>query len=238
MTKKIFSAVALCALLFSTHADITMQEKQTTITKGKKGEETESETATIWVTADKLRRDTPKQSTVIRLDKDMAILIDHEKKSYQEVPFSAISSAASQTQDMSGLPPMLQNMMKMNVKIEPTTETKTIGSWHCTKYNQTLEIAGGTTISEMWASEDIKVNTELFQKFHTALFLHTGMKQIAGNLLEEIKKVKGYVVYSKSTTKIMGTESVTTSELTEIKEANAPEGTYEIPAKYKKKKFE
>lgn len=229
--------VLLCASVVSLKADVYMSEKHTTISKGKKGDETSSETATYWIAKDKLRRDTPGQSTIVRLDKDLAYIIDHKKKSYQEIPFSSITE--SQAPDMSELPPMIQNMMKMKVTIEPTSETKNVGEWSCTRYNQTIEIAGGKTVSEMWATEDVKVNTELFRKFHTSMFLQQpAMKQIAGNLLKEIEKVKGFVVASNSITKIMGTEVSSNSEVTEVKESDAPEGIYDLPPKYKKKKWE
>jgi len=56
--------------------------------------------------------------------------------------------------------------------------------------------------------------------------------------MRESEKLKGYAVSSTSHTKMMGQESKSTMEVLEMKDGTAPEGTYEIPAKYKKKKYE
>lgn len=234
--KMIHLGFLICISLYSLNADIYLKEKQTTISDGDK---TQNETSTYWITEDKLKKDSPGQSIIIRLDKNAAYIVNHGKKSYQEISFEEIANAAPQTQDMSGLPPMVQNMMKMKVTIVPQSEKKSIGEWNCNRYDQTIEIAGGTTVSEMWATKDVKVNPELFRKFHTAMFLKSpAMAGIAGNFLEETKKIKGFVVSSKSVTKVMGTQVESSSELTEVKDDKAPKGTWDIPANYKKESWD
>jgi predicted hydrolase (HD superfamily) len=98
---------------------------------------------------------------------------------------------------------------------------------------------GTTTTSELWATEDVKVDPGIVRKFMASLFLkQQSTKDLAAQLLKEYEKIKGFVVYSVATSTIMGKETRSTSEVREVKEsATAPAGTYEVPAKYTMKKW-
>ena len=51
---------------------------------------------------------------------------------------------------------------------------------------------------------------------------------------EQFKKMKGFPLANTTTTNIMGRRSVTTSEVTSIKEGAIPPSAWEIPAGYTK----
>jgi hypothetical protein len=133
----------------------------------------------------------------------------------------------------------MASMMKMEVTIEPTTETKTINGWNCTKYLQTLKMMGTETVSELWATTDVKIDPGMVTKFFSSFYLKSkAMKNLAAQMQKEYGKIKGFVVYSVTTSSVMGKDSRTTSEMKGMKEAAAPAGTYDVPAKYKQKKAE
>jgi hypothetical protein len=137
-----------------------------------------------------------------------------------------------------GMPGMFANMMKMEVTIEPTAETKTINKWSCTKYLQTMKMMGTSTTSEMWATEAVKVDPAIIKKFMASFFLKAqSTKDLAAQLMKEYEKIKGFVVYSVTTSTIMGKETRSTSEVREVKAAAAPSGMYEVPATYTIKKW-
>jgi hypothetical protein len=127
----------------------------------------------------------------------------------------------------------------MEVSIEPTKETKTISGWNCTKYLQTVKMMGTSTTSELWATTDVKVDPAMVKAFFSSVYLkNKAMKNVAAQMQKEYEKIKGFVVYSVSTINVMDKESRTTSEMKGMKEAPAPAGTYEVPAKYKQKQMQ
>ncbi len=231
---------AICIMSTIATADIFMKQQTTTVS-GKK-EKTTTEETTVWIAEDKMVSQGTESTMIVRLDKDVAWAIDTKKKTYVEIPLSTLiptDGSNEQQEAAAALPGMFANMLKMKVTVEPTTETKQIRDWNCTKYNQTVEMTGGKTTSEMWVTEDIKISQDLVKKFSAAFMAQNpGLKQLGAEMMREAEKIKGYVVYTSSQSKMMGQESRSTMEVVEMKEDTAPEGIYEVPAKFKKKKYE
>ncbi len=193
----------------------------------------------MWIAADKLRMDGGNESVLLNASKDSIYLIDNKKKTCTGVDMSIIGNGPAKGEAMpAGMPGMFANMMKMEVTIEPTTETKTINNWACTKYLQTMKMMGTISTSELWATKDVKVDPAMIRKFMASFFLRSqSTKDLAAQMMKEYEKIKGFVVYSVSTSTIMGKETRSTSEVREVKESSAPAGTYEVPAKYSMKKW-
>lgn len=224
--------------------DMYMAHKQSTDSykKDKKDGETETHTTTQWFAGDKLRSNNGDESIIMRLDKDTIYTLDNKKQTYSAMQASTLGVPANVTNDEQ-VPAMVASMMggmlKMEVTIEPTTETKKIGQWNCTKYNQTVEMMGVKTTSELWATEDVVIDKKLLDKFFASQFMtKPGMGEFAGKMQKEAEKIKGCVVYSKSVTTSGNKRTETIDEVTEIKEQAAPQETWVVPAKYKMKKAE
>ena len=64
------------------------------------------------------------------------------------------------------------------------------------------------------------------------------MKEMPGfeKIIQEMKKVKGVIVYQTATVKMMGAEVTSTTEVLECADKTSPAGTCDIPAGYKKVK--
>jgi len=226
-------------------SEIFMAHKITTDSykKDKKDGETEVRTSTQWFAGDKLRSDNGNESVLMRLDKDSIYNIDHNKKTYFAFQASTlgmpVESEAEGEQVSAMVSSMMGNMFKMEVTIEPTSETKKIGKWNCTKYNQVIKMMGVTTTTELWATEDISIDKKLLDKFMASQFMSkAGMQDMAAKMQKEVEKIKGCVVYSKTVTTMGNKRTETIDEVTEIKEETAPQETWVVPAKYKMKKPE
>ncbi len=226
-------------------SEIFMAHKITTDSykKDKKDGETEVRTSTQWFAGDKLRSDNGNESVLMRLDKDSIYNIDHNKKTYFAFQASTlgmpVESEAEGEQVSAMVSSMMGNMFKMEVTIEPTSETKKIGKWNCTKYNQVIKMMGVTTTTELWATEDISIDKKLLDKFMASQFMSkAGMQDMAAKMQKEVEKIKGCVVYSKTVTTMGNKRTETIDEVTEIKEQTAPQETWVVPAKYKMKKPE
>jgi len=192
-----------------------------------------------WITPTKVRTNEGDQSSIFDVEKNVLITIDHAKKKYMEIPLDFSGAPASEEQqNMTNLPAFMQNMMKMEVTVQPTSDEKEINQWHCRKYLQNLKMSMGTTDSEIWASNDVHINMDVYRKFNAALMAsQPGFYKMLKDMMKESEKIKGVTVFQKSTSKIMGKTYESTTELIEVKEVEAPASLFIVPAGYKQEKF-
>lgn len=235
-------------------ADVYMKQKTHTDAfqvMGKSQPE-KNEIMIFWLGENKARTDmeTAKTSSILLADKKIVVMIDHNKMQYAEMSVDfdkMISDAAAagagddpdKAKAMEKMPGFMKNMMKnamgdMSAKVTETGETKKIGDWNCRKYLiETNMGMAGTTASEAWATEDLKIDyTMAFTAANAMMASMPGFEKI----VQEMKKIKGFVVYQTSTIKVMGSEVKSTTELIEAGNKDAPAGNYDVPAGYKKVK--
>jgi hypothetical protein len=229
-------ATADTCLKFKMHTDgYTIMSKEIPASDG---------ITTTWLSGNAARIDNGSDTTIlVHLDKNMVYFLDNKHKNYSEISLDAITkstqAAAGQSgasgEEQAGMAAMMQGMMgmmKITATVTPTAEKKKIGSWNCDKYALTQTMGmGGTTTSELWASQEIKVDPEFYAKFSNFAFVKfTGYAEA----LQEYKKIKGVPVLIASSSEVMNTAIKSTQELQEAKEASAPAGSFEIPKGYKK----
>lgn len=226
----------------SAFADIYMKQKQHTDAVTVMGQ---TQPATdlineIWLTADKVVVLNGQQKTIMDIDKKTMIMVDHKEKSIIEIPMD-FSKGMGKKKDISAeekaqFQKMMGKMMQMDIKVEETNEKKKIGKWNCRKYIQTTKMAFGTISSEIWATEDIEVDTDLYAEYAVGMLSKVpGMNQNMDAIKQEIKKIKGVQVYSEQNTMMMGQTMKSSLELIEFKKENAPAGLFDHPAGYQKK---
>lgn len=195
----------------------------------------------IWITDEGIRSDNEDQSMIILLKKGESYMINHKDKTYMVLSGKMsenVGRKSGEKVDMAQLQNMMKNMMKMEISVNATGEKKKIGKWSCKKYIQTIQTMMGPMESEIWASEDIKLNTGVYAKYAASMFsAMPGMQAMVESLEKEMKKIKGVTVFSKSTNTIMGQSIESTTELLEVKEGKAPKGILDIPSGYKEMKI-
>jgi hypothetical protein len=230
-------------------ADMCLKQKhhQDAFTMMGKTQPAKDYTGTMWITTDKARNDMDDKSTIVRLDKNVMIVLDHTKKKYMEIPLNFAEAAAKQAEkegaseeEMAKLPEAMRNLMKgamkMNVAVTETNERKTINGWNCRKYIQKIE-GMMSSESEVWASQDVKLDAKLLAKFSAAFMaMNPGLKESLGDLQKQMEKIKGVAVLTIAESSVMNTKMKSSVELIEVKEGSAPAGIYEAPVDYKKGK--
>lgn len=194
---------------------------------------------TTWITDDKMRSDDEDQSIIVRLDKQVIYAVNHKEKSFIEIPMDAAKSLVDKGDEQAAeMMQMMQGMMK-NIKatVTETGEKKKINAWQCTKYLKTITLPMGQVTSEVWATQDIKLDYELFARVAASMMaVQPGMAGAMDDMIEEFKKIKGVPVLTITTTKIMNSEIKSSEELLEVKEDTPPAGTYDLPKSgYKEK---
>lgn len=232
-------------LALPARADIFMKQKVHTdaMQVMGKSQPAKDTTMSIWFTENKARMDQEGgTSSILLADQKILYLIDHNKKQYSEMPLDfdkmlneAAGDDPEKAEAMAKMPGFMKNMMQgMSAKVTETGETKTIGAWSCRKYLIEMNLGmAGTTNSESWATEDLKLDyTKVFTAANAMMAAMPGFDKI----IQEMKKVKGVVVYQTTKAKVMGAEVGSTTELLEAGDKAAPAGTYDLPAGYKKVK--
>jgi hypothetical protein len=258
--KRIPYTLAIAALVFfvfataQARADIYMKQKTHTgaLTVMGQTQPEKDEIMVFWLGENKARTDqeTGNTSSILLGEKKILYMIDHNKKTYAEMPLDldkmfdeAAGAAAGDDPEMAEakkkMPAFMKNLMKgamggMSAKVTETGETKKIGSWNCRKYLIEMEMGmAGKTNSEAWATEDLKIDYGLyFTSANAMLASQPGFDKI----IKEMQKVKGVIVYSTAKVSVMGSDVTSTTELLECSDKSAPAGNYDIPAGYKKVK--
>ncbi|MBN2070169.1 MAG: DUF4412 domain-containing protein [Candidatus Krumholzibacteriota bacterium] len=242
--------IAVLSLLFicgSSHADTWM--KQVSHTDGftimGQTQPAKDETSVTWIGKDHARIDLADGSSVIVIpSKDILYFLNHAEKTYAETSMDlnkaidkAVEDETAGDEDAKAMAEKMKGMagamMKFDASVTETSETKKIKDWDCRKYIITLAMPMGKSTAEAWATEDINVDPGLYWSASNAMMAnYDGFAEV----MKEMKKVKGIIVYQEAKSEAMGAEVRSTIEIVEISEKAAPSGTYDIPKDYKKSK--
>lgn len=239
----VFSLIVALGMATAANADIFLKQKQHTDAMTIMGQTQPAEdvVSEIWITPDGIRSDAQEESTIMLLDEEKLILMNHSDKTYMVHPMGMDKTMQAAGNDQSpeekaAMQGMMENMAKMDVSVAPTGETKTIREWECKKYRLTMDTMMGRIVNEVWATEDLKVDQALYDRLNTAMMAAMpGMQQAIKDVQAEMKKIKGVQVKTISTQQIMGKSRETITELLEYKEGDAPADLLDIPDGYQKR---
>ena len=236
--------MCLLALAVPGHADTFIKQVTNTDAVEMMGQKqpATSDTGTAWYAADKACMiNADGNTTVYRADKGVMYMVDHNKKAYAEVPLTwlkdamagavAEAEAEAENPEMAEAMKMMGGMMKFNVTVTPTEETKKIRDWDATKYIVEIDMGMGKVKSDTWAAPSLEVDVTAFMAMSNAMM---AMFEGFDSGIEEMKKIKGMPVLSTSEMMMMGTVLKGSTELLEFSEKDAPAGIYDIPEGYEK----
>jgi hypothetical protein len=242
-TLLLISAIGIGMLAPEVHADVFIKQQHHTEGFEMMGRSQPSRDLVqkMWLSADKARSDMENHSVIVRLDKRVSYFLDHSRRTYSELPMDLSQSDRSRSdgrsspEDRATRNPMGRSMPRLSLKITETGETRKIGQYHCRKYIQRVESVMGPVTSEIWTTEDLKMDMELYARFSLALmtFQPGGRETMKANLAET-RKMRGVPVLSLTTTRIGEAEVKSRVDLVEFREEQAPPGIFEIPADYRR----
>ena len=173
------------------------------------------------------------ESIIFDSEKGSIFMVNHEKKEYSQVSMNLFGGGsdedASKDNNMAKMMQAMGGSMKVTVVL--TDKTDKIGDWDVQLYNVELAIAMMPSKQEIWATKDIKIDYSLYNAVSNGM-----MAQMPGfeKIVEEMKKIEGIPVKTVTRTSAMGSEMVTTTNLIEFAEKDAPDGIFDIPEGYKK----
>jgi hypothetical protein len=244
----IVSLGLLVAFTSLANADVMITSKTHTEAFEMAGQKTPAsdETIVTWLSESKARMDQgDTASWIIHTEDETVTMLDHRNKTFMEIQLGegGIEGMAMPGMEaaMEGMSPeeaeqmqkmmggMMKQMMQLKVEVTETGDEKKIKDWTCERYVVNTEVGASVSSAETWATEDIAVDFELFNAISRAFMSIMPGYEAA---LEEMSKVKGVTVYSENTTQVMGATIKSTTELLEYKNADAPEGAFDVPEDY------
>lgn len=249
MQKRTYSIglVALIAVMMVSQgtamADIFMKQKNHTGSFTMMGQTQPAKDViqSIWLTSNTMRNDSKQDSSIIQLDKQTITMIDHVKKTYTEMPLNmdkamdAMGGEKMSKEEKEAMSGMMKGMMKFSMTVTETGEQKKINAWNCRKYIQKLDTGMGPANTEVWATQDIKVQGDILARYSAIMMtMQPGLKESMAQVLKETQKIKGVPVLSNTTSTMMGATLKSSTQLLEFKEGKAPANITAIPAGYKK----
>jgi hypothetical protein len=188
----------------------------------------------FWIGDKKMRIDQGESSTIVEMNAKKMYILDHEGRTYTAVDLPV---------DLSSLLPMemadqMMAMMKFDVTVTPTDETKKVGEWNAKRYNLTMTSAMIVVNSVLWASTETPINAaDYIDLYSEVMSLQPGMQE----MIEKLRGIDGYVVSQEATMSMKfaeGTEVKSRDFVKSIEEADAPAGTYDPPTDYTLEEFD
>lgn len=174
---------------------------------------------------------TKKQSIIINLKKKVMLMLMHDSKTFVEttLPLDMKKLLPEQVIQMMG-------MMKVKIKVTPTSETKIINKWKCIGYDMEMDMMMMKMKSRLWVTKDVPFDWQKFQEQMGIETFKAAMAQmdIDEKALNEFKKLKGFQIASELTMTVMGQDIKVKSEVLEITKKSAPAGIYSVPVDYTK----
>lgn len=188
----------------------------------------------IWVGADRLRMDDVGASFIVRADRQLLYVIDHEHQTVSSVDLP-IDLSALLPDGMAG---QMLGMLELEVQITPSDETKSVGLWTARRFDVVMTSKMATVTSIMWATTDVAVDRDAYYDlFHQIISLQPGMTEV----LKKIRSIDGFVVEEESVTTMpmAGNAEMRSVDTTVAVDAmDPPEDLYEPPSDYQVKEFD
>jgi len=239
--KRLILLLSLAVLAPSSLADVFMKQKQHSdgVTVMGHTQPPKDVVQTVWLSEDAIRTDDPEQSTIIDMNKNTWTMINHKTKSYTEMSMDLSKASGVKdmpAEEMAQFQNFMKNMMKVDISVTETGESKTINGWKCRKYVQKIETAMGPSVTTIWATQDLDVDQDISARLTASLLAQQpGFRESMDAMMAEMKKIKGVAVLSETNMTLMGKEIKSSTELIECREAKAPAGTFDVPGGYKKR---
>lgn len=226
--------IVMAAITAGADVKVVQQHHQDGFSMMGQDQPASDENNVTWIGDGKLCMDQGSSSSIVNLATKKMIIVSHDTKSYNEIdlPIDLASMLPP------GMGEQMMAMMKFDVTVTPSAETKKVGPWTANRYDLKMTSSMMNMESVLWASTETPVDYGNYHELYSSVMsLQPGMD----SMMAEMKKIDGYVVDQKATVtmKMMGETTIASSDtVISIEEMDAPAGTFEAPVGYERKEFD
>jgi hypothetical protein len=215
-------------------------------------------TRTSYISSDHVRMSQPDgNEAIIDMKSGQMTVLQGDKRTYYVVTRQDMDALAARVKQQMNSPEMKKAQEQMNnlppeqkkkmdaamggmfaYDVKKTGTTRTIAGYKCENWTITV---GQFSKSEQCVTNELKLPAHSWDMYRgyadsmkTMMAAMGPMARNATAMQEQFKKMQGIPLANTTTTNVMGQRSVTTSEVTAIKEGSIPASVWEIPAGFKK----
>jgi len=240
----------VCAGLVAAFAAYATAEDLTIVSKVTSGDKP-AETRTSWISSDHIRvQNADGGEFMAEYATGNITVVDGRKKEYFVMTRQEIEAVSTQMQaqmkemeaKMQSLPPEVREKMAgamgggfaQAVDVKKGTGGRTVAGYSCENW---IVSVGTMVKNEQCITTQIEFPMPAYdamKSFSAGFGASNPMMKSMGQVYEKFKQMKGFPVYSSSTTNVLGKSMTTVTEVAEVKKGAIPASTWEIPAGYKK----
>lgn len=177
-----------------------------------------SDTTVVWLAADRTRRDTGRQSFVLRADDERMLMIDRTAANYLDV---SLREASKLMADLAAAPDtathprdrLLHGMVHLGAKVTATDDQARIDGHDCRRYVVELHLGDTRIISEQWVTGDLQIDDRLLRRASFATLL--GLPG-AAEAMAELARIEGVAVRTTTITTMLNREIRSETRLAEV----------------------
>lgn len=233
MPKNIVSKLVLAVFVLAVAAPAASDDLTVVSTvTSKKGK---TETQTQYLTADKVKISDGELDTIFDLATGRMVHVDHKKKTWYETSLEELRQQFAELEQMLRDTPMMAKMFgaATAVEVREGSGSRTVAGYDCDQYFVTM---GEKFQFEIYAARDLRAPAH----YHDARkLLYAAMGPMGTRfekMVDEMKKIEGFPLWSKTDAKVMGFDLDTVSEATEVRKGPIDPSVFDPPAGYKQKK--
>lgn len=238
-TKSALASFAILAASQFAHADtlIKIERHLPAVKSGGFSTSETTDTTMIWIGDGKARMDADRNSSTLYDAKtDKAVNLNRKFKIYFAPGLNPFSPAPAKEDSAVGLSAGLEALSpKMITTVHETDSLAKIGGYICRLWIQrdSMTILPMVSVSEVWATEDVKLDLQLYRKVQQAMMSNP----IYDSIYEETNKVRGLAIRTDS-----GPEGDVPDEMINlgksrilvisIETVNVPPDHYDVPKEF------
>jgi hypothetical protein len=192
----------------------------------------EDEVYEVWIGEKKMSMLFEQRAIIFDLTDSLLTFIVLGDSTYAETPLPLDWSNLLSEEDAARV-----RMFQTTGEIKEGSETKKLGERDCRSYELTTWIPyEGTRYNETdtkgWVATDLPFDPDAYEEMKIHNLRLQNMKE---ELIEEVKKIRGYPMAGEDKTYIKGFSVNTTNEVVEIAEKDPPANVYSAPEGFTKK---
>jgi hypothetical protein len=215
----------LAALLAPAAAGADVYFEQTTVST-KRGEPAGTGVASrVWYSGKRMRMEpggAAGPAFVLRLDTGQAWRLDPATKTATVIDVDRLRSQAQMDLAMAG---DLMGAEEGAARTTPLRARKTIAGYPCRGFR----VTGAASVMDVYVTDALPVGIEAFTDF----LEWSGASQSLAGLMEELRRLPGFPLQTRSRVTVLGEEHETVSTVTKVKVGPLPPALFERPGDYR-----
>jgi uncharacterized protein DUF4412 len=220
------AAVALLTALLAAATGGDVYFEQTTVTSGPGSPAGPGVASRVWYSGKRMRMEpggaVGGPAFVLRLDTGQAWRLDPATKTALAVDMDRLRSQAQMDMAMAG---DLMGAEEGAARTTPLRAGKTIAGYACRGYR----ITSAASVMDVYVTEALPVGIEAFTDF----LEWSGASQSLAGLMDELRRLPGFPLQTRSRVTVLGEEHETVSTVTKVKVGPLAPALFERPRDYR-----